>query len=291
MNQDASSQAVPRLLRRGFATVAAAATALAARPAAALRLPSSRRDDHRRGGAPVSRPSQLSAAARKIHLADDAQCGRRCGGQPVRDPRRPRESQGSSGNLRVRSTGTFIRAFGSEFQGGGHGIEIRKEGNEEFLYVCGYQGVKSFAKMTPTGEIVWYRQGAIESGTYAPGEDVSTKPNWSRQGFLPTNFAFLDDGGFLLADGYGSFKIHRYDKDAKWVSAFGGAGRARAHLTRPTESGSTGGPPPTDRAKEPTVVVCDRAHEHRADPRHGRHPQGNASPASACRPTSTRGRT
>ena len=51
--------------------------------------------------------------------------------------------------------GKFIRAFGSEFQGGGHGVEVRKEGSEEFLYVCGYQQVKSFAKMTPTGEIVW----------------------------------------------------------------------------------------------------------------------------------------
>ena len=46
------------------------------------------------------------------------------------------------------SEGTFVRAFGSEFQGGGHGIEVRKEGNEEFLYVCGYQGVKAFVKMT-----------------------------------------------------------------------------------------------------------------------------------------------
>ncbi|MFM8804221.1 MAG: hypothetical protein ACKOK8_09980, partial [Planctomycetia bacterium] len=54
--------------------------------------------------------------------------------------------------------GKFIRAFGSEFQGGGHGIEVRREGNEDFLYVCGYQQVKSFAKMTPTGEIVWYRK-------------------------------------------------------------------------------------------------------------------------------------
>ena len=30
---------------------------------------------------------------------------------------------------------------------------------------------------------------------------------------MPTNFAFLDNGGFLLADGYGSFYIHEYDKD------------------------------------------------------------------------------
>ncbi len=36
------------------------------------------------------------------------------------------------------SDGKFIRAFGSEFQGGGHGIEVRQEGSEQFLYICNY---------------------------------------------------------------------------------------------------------------------------------------------------------
>ncbi|MFN9369925.1 MAG: hypothetical protein ACK6CT_14360, partial [Planctomycetia bacterium] len=31
--------------------------------------------------------------------------------------------------------GTFIKAFGAQFQGGGHGIEVRKEAAGEFLYV------------------------------------------------------------------------------------------------------------------------------------------------------------
>ena len=57
--------------------------------------------------------------------------------------------------------GKFVRAFGSEFQGGGHGIEVRKEGSEEFLYVCGYQDVKCFAKLTLTGEIVWFRKAPM----------------------------------------------------------------------------------------------------------------------------------
>jgi len=157
-------------------------------------------------------------------------------------------------------SGKFIRAFGSEFQGGGHGIEVRKEGDEEFLYVCGYQGVKSFAKMTPDGEIVWYRKAPMESGAYGPGEDVSTKPNWTRQGFLPTNFAFLDDGGFLLADGYGTFKIHRYDKDAKWVSCFGGPGDGKGTFHTPHGIWIDRRPAADGSAKEPTVVVCDRAH-------------------------------
>ena len=152
--------------------------------------------------------------------------------------------------------GSFLRAFGSQFQGGGHGIEVRKEGNEEFLYVCAYQQVKAFAKLTLDGETVWYRKAPMESGVYAPGEDVSTKPSWNRQGFLPTNVAFLDDGGFLLADGYGSFKIHRFDKDAKWVSCFGGAGDGKGTFN--TAHGLW-----VDRrpGREPTIVVTDRAHD------------------------------
>lgn len=125
------------------------------------------------------------------------------------------------------STGKFVRAFGSQFQGGGHGIEIRKEGTEEFLYVAAYQGVKSIAKMTLDGSIVWYRKAPMESGVYDEGEDTSTKSTWTRKGFLPTNFTFLDDGGFLLADGYGTYFIHEYDADGNWKRCFGGPGEGK----------------------------------------------------------------
>ncbi|MEZ6125466.1 MAG: hypothetical protein R3C49_20150 [Planctomycetaceae bacterium] len=151
--------------------------------------------------------------------------------------------------------GKFIRAFGSQFQGGGHGIEVRQEGDEEFLYVAAYQMVKCFAKMTLTGETVWQQKAPMESGIYDPGEDISTKANWSRKGFLPTNFAFLDDGGFLLADGYGSFHIHRFDKDARWVSSFGGDGPGKG--TFKTAHGLWVDKRP---GREPSIVVTDRAH-------------------------------
>lgn len=152
--------------------------------------------------------------------------------------------------------GTFIRAFGSQFQGGGHGIEVHKEGGTEYLYVCGYQQVKAFAKLTLDGETVWFRKAPMESGFYAAGEDTSTTAHWNRQGFLPTNFAFLDDGGFLLADGYGAFRIHRYDKDAKWQSAFGGAGSGKGTFDTPHGLW-------IDRreGREPSIVVTDRAHD------------------------------
>ncbi len=151
--------------------------------------------------------------------------------------------------------GKFIRAFGSQFQGGGHGIEVRKEGNTEFLYVAAYQQVKAFAKMTLTGETVWYKKAPMESGLYAPGESTSTEPSWNRQGFLPTNFAFTDDGGFLLADGYGTFAIHRFDKDGNWQSSFGGAGEGQGTFN--TAHGLWVDNRP---GREPSIVVTDRAH-------------------------------
>lgn len=152
--------------------------------------------------------------------------------------------------------GKFLRAFGSEFQGGGHGIEVRKEGSSEFLYIAAYQNVKAFAKLTLHGDIVWYRKAPMESGIYAPGEEISTEPTWARNGFLPTNFAFADDGGFWLADGYGSYAIHRYDANANWQSSFGGPGDGAGKFD--TSHGLW-----IDRRVpgEPRIVVTDRAHD------------------------------
>ncbi len=150
--------------------------------------------------------------------------------------------------------GRFVRAFGEQFQGGGHGIEIRQEGSEEFLYVCAYQALKTFAKLTLTGEKVWQQFAPMESGVYAPEEDTKPAKVWGPNRFLPTNFAFLDDGGFLLVDGYGASYVHRFDKDGKWQSCFGGVGGGKGKFKTPhgiwvdKRAGRT-----------PSIVVCDRA--------------------------------
>jgi hypothetical protein len=155
--------------------------------------------------------------------------------------------------------GKFIRAFGSQFQGGGHGIEVREEGGTEFLYVAAYQKVKAIAKMTLTGEVVWQQRAPKESKKYE-GETYDDAKVWPkgspRDLFLPTNFAFLDDGGFLLADGYGAFLIQRYDKDGKWVSCFGGEGPGQGTFN--TAHGLW-----VDKRdpNHPMIVVTDRAHD------------------------------
>ena len=150
--------------------------------------------------------------------------------------------------------GKFIRAFGKQFQGGGHGIEIREENGTEYLYVCAYQQVKSFAKMDLKGETVWQKYAPMDSGLYAKDEDKKPMKVWGRDRFMPTNFAFLDDGGFLLVDGYGAFAVHRYDKDGNWKSHFGGAGKGEGKFNTPH------GLWVDTRGAEPRIVVCDRAH-------------------------------
>ncbi len=151
--------------------------------------------------------------------------------------------------------GKFVRAFGSQYQGGGHGIEVRREGNEEFLYVAAYQQVKAFAKLTLTGEEVWTKHAPREAKVYNADEFEHPAKVWGRDRFMPTNFAFLSDGGFLLADGYGAFYIHRYDSNGNWMSSFGGPGDGLGTFNTPHGLWIDDRDPST-----PKIVVTDRAH-------------------------------
>ena len=153
------------------------------------------------------------------------------------------------------SAGKFIRTLGKGYQGGGHGIEVREEGGQEFIYVCAYQQVKAFTKMDLKGEVVWHNHAPMESEVYADGEASNPQQVWGRDRFLPTNFAFLPDGDFLLADGYGSFYIHRYDQDGNWKSKFGGPGNGEGKFATPHGIWIDNRP-----GRDPAVVICDRAH-------------------------------
>ncbi len=152
--------------------------------------------------------------------------------------------------------GKYVRSFGAEFQGGGHGLEVHEEGGEEFLYVTGYQALKKFAKLTPTGETVWVRHAPMESGLYAENEDTKPTNAWGRDRFHPTNIAFRPDStDFYVADGYGAYVIHTYDKDANYKSTFGkpGPGTEKGQLDTPHGVWIDNRP-----GREVSVVVADR---------------------------------
>ena len=139
--------------------------------------------------------------------------------------------------------GKFVRSFGKEYHTGGHGIDIRKEGDEEFLYLCATR-TGLVTKTTLKGEIVWKKERLVETGKY---DDPKTP-------YSPTNIAFAPDGGFYVADGYGSHWIHQFDSNAKWVRTFGGEGSNQGQFKTPHGLWLDDRP-----GREPALVVADRA--------------------------------
>jgi hypothetical protein len=152
--------------------------------------------------------------------------------------------------------GKFVRAFGRQFQGGGHGLEIITEGKEQFVYVTGYQQLKNFAKLTLQGEVVWEKRAPMDSKLYPANEDTKPAKRWGRDAFMPTNYAFLPDGSFFLADGYGSYRIHRYDRNGNWQSMFGEPGKGDGQFNTPHGIWIDKRP-----GRETSVVVADRANK------------------------------
>ena len=140
--------------------------------------------------------------------------------------------------------GKFVRSFGKEWHGGGHGIEIRKEGSDEFIYLSNtWTKDLKLVKTSLKGEKVWSK-GRPECKEY---EDPKVAYN-------PTNICFLPDGGFNVGDGYGSNYMLNYDKDAKLVKVFGGTGTEKGKMRTPH------GQWVDDRtANHPALIVCDRA--------------------------------
>jgi sugar lactone lactonase YvrE len=149
--------------------------------------------------------------------------------------------------------GTFVRAFGPEYRGGAHGLQLRREGREQFLYHCDVNRCRTI-KSTLQGEVVWARDYPVEDPAYAIGPTPYT----------PTNIAFAPDGSYYVADGYGSNRILRYDARGTFLSEIG----------RPGPNPAADGPEPADgvlhcphglyvdaRGREPVLVVADRSHQ------------------------------
>jgi hypothetical protein len=139
--------------------------------------------------------------------------------------------------------GKFVRSFGKQWHGGGHGIDIRKEGGEEFLYLSEITANGPVVKATLKGEVVWQKGPPPEPGVYD-----------AKHGYRPTNVAFAPDGGFYVGDGYGSHYIHQYDKDARWVRTWGGEGTAPGKMRTPHGLWLDDRP-----GRTPSLVVADRA--------------------------------
>ncbi len=141
--------------------------------------------------------------------------------------------------------GKFVRSFGKEWWGGGHGIDIRKDGGEEFLYLTNTWKSPKVVKATLKGETVW-KMERPEAREYEGDPKEKT--------YNPTNVAFCPDGGFFVGDGYGSHYMMKYGPDGKLLKVFGGKGTTDGKFQTPH-----GNWVDTRDPARPVLVVCDRA--------------------------------
>lgn len=130
----------------------------------------------------------------------------------------------------------------------GHGIDIREEGGEEFLYLAAANTNMSFAKISLDGEIVWQKskKDLFDHAGFSGRKDLR---------FRPTNTSFRPDGGYYLGDGYGSNYLYEYDAQDRFVRVIGGGGSADGQFRTPH------GQWLDDRDGVPKLVVADRANE------------------------------
>ena len=81
-----------------------------------------------------------------------------------RIPKSPDEAQDTI--VVFDPAGKFVRSFGKEYHGGGHGIDIREENGQEFLYLSCMMPVDLVVKTDLKGEVVWIKKAPQEPHVY-----------------------------------------------------------------------------------------------------------------------------
>ena len=121
-----------------------------------------------------------------------------------------------------------------------HALEIREEGGTEFIYAA--RGREhEVVKLRLDGTQEWALKYPEESGKC---KDAT--------GFNPCAVTVGPDGSIFVADGYGSNYIYKFDKDRKFVKAFGGAGEEDGKFK------TCHGIALDARGEKPLLFVCNR---------------------------------
>jgi DNA-binding beta-propeller fold protein YncE len=145
--------------------------------------------------------------------------------------------------------GKFVKSWGKQFKGGAHGLHIRKEGGQEYLYLCDIRrGL--VVKTTLEGEEIFTLAYPTESEPYSrPGPDGKPLK------YSPTNLAVAPNGDIYVADGYGSSYVIQYNSQGKYIKTFGGPGKEAGQLSCPH------GIIVDERGSEPVLIVADRSNK------------------------------
>ena len=133
--------------------------------------------------------------------------------------------------------GKFLRAVGPTRI---HGLEVREEDGTEYLY-CARPTDHEVVKLKLDGEQVWALRFPQEAGIYK-----------DENGFKPCAVTVAPDGSIFIADGYGSNHVLKFDKDRKFVKAFGGPGEAEGKFKTCHGIGLD------TRQGKPLLLVCNR---------------------------------
>lgn len=133
--------------------------------------------------------------------------------------------------------GKFLRTVGPTRI---HGLEIREENGVEYIYGA-RPADHEVVKLKLDGEQLWAIHFPQEAGIYK-----------DEKGFNPCAVTVGPDGSIFIADGYGANYVLKYDKDRKFVKAFGGPGEAEGKFK------TCHGIALDTRQGRPLLLVCNR---------------------------------
>lgn len=105
--------------------------------------------------------------------------------------------------------GKFLRALGPTRI---HALEIRDENGTEYIYAA-RPSDHEVVKLDLKGAVQWTIEYPKEAGVHKEAKE-----------FNPCAVTVAPDGSIFIADGYGSNFVLKYDKNRKFVKAFGGPG-------------------------------------------------------------------
>ncbi len=113
--------------------------------------------------------------------------------------------------IKYNKDGKLIATWGNEYPGG-HGLTLKNEGGEEFLYLTDTER-HEVIKTTMDGRVVL---------TISAPKDLEAFVDVAN--FKPTETAITETGDIYIADGYGSQLILVYGQDGLLKNYFGGQG-------------------------------------------------------------------
>ena len=137
--------------------------------------------------------------------------------------------------------GKLVRKFIGDNYSRLHDMEIRQEGNDEFIFGARNANAEGIKFHAETGDVVLRLPFPKESGL-------------DLKAFSPTAITVAPNGDIFLSDGYASNHVFKFDKTGKYLKHFGQKGNDLKQFN--TAHGMT----LDTRYDPPRLLICDRNH-------------------------------